>query len=321
MTRDQPELEARAAPAPEPLAEPEPTVDESIDRVRERLERDGSVSPDGERVARWLVGHILNVDHRRLPALARHRLPPGAETELLALADRLRAGEPLAYVIGSADFLDMTLAVGPGVLIPRPETEGLAEWAIRRTPSAGRPVVVDVGTGAGPLALAIARARPNAVVHGTDLSAAALDFARANAERIGVADAVVWHQVDLLPEAPERFDLVVANLPYVGTAELDLVEPGVLGHEPHAALFAGPDGLETIRRLLDRLRGRLASCAAVGLEIGWRQGPAVVRAAREAIPGARVRLRADLAGRARYVLVETGAGRGQRSGLSPGVER
>ncbi len=277
-----------------------------VRRVRTQLSRDGADygADTGERMAEWIVGHVLEIEHSDLIVRANELFPPEASAQLESLVARLIEGEPFAYVVGQTDFLDLTLMVGPGALIPRPETEGLAEWAIGRTPSVGQPRVLDVGTGVGPLALSIARARPNAIVHATDRSRIALDLAVSNAERLGLTRSIAWHHTDLLPEGHELYDVVVANLPYVGFDEIALVAPEVLLHEPHEALFAGPDGLALIERLLNRLPDRIAAEAAVGLEIGWRQGPSVVKLARAAFPSARVQLRADLAGRVRYVLID-----------------
>lgn len=287
------------------------TVADLVRSVRARL-ADGAV--EGDRRAEWLVGHVLGVDPGELIVRARERFPESALSVLEPLVARLLAGEPFAYVVGSADFCGLRLSVGPGVLIPRPETEDLAEWAIRRTATTGTPRVLDVGTGAGPLALAIAHARPNAQVHATERSPEALAFAMANAQRLGLEERTTWHRTDLLPEGDDRFDVVVANLPYVGTDEIALVAPDVLLHEPHAALFAGPDGLGTIRRLLARLPDRLNPHASIGLEIGWRQGPTVVAMARAALPAPRIHLRTDLAGLARYVLIDIGSVGGASSG-------
>ena len=164
--------------------------------------------------------------------------------------------------------------------------------------------MLDVGTGSGAVAVAVASHAAAARIHATDLSRAALAVATANAARLGLADRTAFHRADLLPEAPTRFDVVVANLPYVGADDLCEVAPDVARWEPRAAWYAGRDGLRAIRRLVARLPGRLAAGADVGIEIGWRQGPEAVALVEKAFPGARVALQEDLAGLPRLVTVE-----------------
>jgi release factor glutamine methyltransferase len=255
--------------------------------------------------AELLLAHSLGTTQAGLLAWLAEPLPADAWARFEALVARRAAGEPVAYLVGRVGFMEVELEVSPAVLIPRPETELVVEWATgwaRRLPAAA--VVLDVGTGSGAIAVVLARRLPGAEVHATDLSLPALALARRNAERLA-APGIAFHQADLFPGWPERFDLVVANLPYVGTRDLDEVDPAVIAYEPAAALLAGPDGLDEIRRLLPRLPDRLAPGGAAALEIGWRQGPAVVALARAAFPNAAVHLHADLAGLDRWVSIET----------------
>jgi release factor glutamine methyltransferase len=253
-----------------------------------------------------ILGLALGVGIARLVAEPSAVVPPPAARRFTALLARRAAGEPLAYVLGSAPFLDFDLEVGPGVLIPRPETEELAEWAIGRALSVTPPAeLADVGTGSGALAIALARSVSAARVFASDTSAVALAMAQRSAVRLGVADRVRFERFDLLP-ADRQFDLVVANLPYVDRREMSLVAPDVRRFEPPEALFAGVGGLGLIRRLLRLLPQVLAPNGAVGLEIGWRQGPAVLELARSAFPRAAIRLACDSAGRDRYVHIEAG---------------
>jgi release factor glutamine methyltransferase len=220
-----------------------------------------------------------------------------------ALLRRSR-GEPVAYITGRAHFYDMVLEVSPRVMVPRPETELLVEWAIGRLNAAGAGArVVDVGTGSGAVALALARSCPAAEVHATDVSETALDQARENANRLGMAGAVRWHLADLLPRGDFSFDLIVANLPYVAEDDPD-VEPQVREFEPPQALFAGEDGLVQLRRLALVAPGRLCARGALGLEIGWRQGEAVLGLLRRMLPSADVQLRQDLAGHDRLAIAD-----------------
>lgn len=258
--------------------------------------------------AELLLGQAL--DRPRTALLAAGPEPLGA-TEAAAFESLLRrrlAGEPLAYIRGQAWFHGLPLAVGPAVLIPRPETEGLVEWALAWIAATERPLrVLDLGTGSGAIALALAAQLPAERlprIEASDISAPALALARANARRLGLGDRVRFRRSDLLPQRPRHYDLVLANLPYVGEDERDTLPPEVRDHEPPEALFAGPDGLALLHRLCADLPERLAPGGALGLEIGWRQGPAVLSLARRAWPSARLSLRRDLAGRDRIVTVE-----------------
>jgi release factor glutamine methyltransferase len=169
-----------------------------------------------------------------------------------ALADRSR-GIPAQYITGHQEFWGMDLIVTPAVLIPRPETEHVVETALdlsrRATRESSR--IVDVGTGSGCIALALARELPHAELHATEISRAALEIARANAARHQLETRIRFHLSDLLAGiAPDSFDLVVSNPPYVGKAEEDEVQLEVRKFEPRTAVFAGPTGLEIIARLI-----------------------------------------------------------------------
>jgi release factor glutamine methyltransferase len=210
----------------------------------------------------------------------------------------------VAYITGRSYFFGLELSVGPGVLVPRPETELLVEWALGRLPRADRqPRFVDVGTGSGAIALAVAQARPDVIVHATDTKGVALRQAHDNAMRLGLADRVRLHEVDLLPPDDTVFDVIVANLPYVAVDDPDLA-PEVGAFEPHEALFGGIDGLTAIRRLALVAPGRLAPDGALALEIGWRQADDVVALLHSLEPGAAVSVARDLAGHDRMVVAD-----------------
>lgn len=217
---------------------------------------------------------------------------------------RLRR-EPVAYILGRRAFRNIELAVDRRVLVPRPETELLVELAVELEPSS----VLDVGTGSGAIALAVADELPGCAVTATDTSTAALEVARANAERLGLADRVQFFE-GTLPEG-ESFDLLLANLPYVAERDWPTLQPEVTQWEPREALLAGPDGLDAYRQLLSD-RGRAfasisaTSSTAVAVEIGVGQAEAVSELMREA-GFAEIAERRDLAGIERVVL---GAGRG-----------
>jgi len=270
-------------------------------------ERLGTVAGSAARLeAELLAAQAAGVSRAGLLAQVRAPMAPQARAAFKAAVGRREAGEPLAYVLGRAPFLDFEVRVTPAVLVPRPETELLAEWAIgqvRRNASGGSPLtVLDVGTGSGVLAIAIARACPAALVVGTDTSGAALAIATDNARAHGLAARVALLQADLWPPGPTAFDIVVANLPYVATDELADVAPDVLAWEPHAALFAGRDGLALLARFAAGITARLGAGGAVGLEVGWRQAAAVERMLIAALPDHAVTSLPDDAGIQRLVV-------------------
>jgi len=179
-------------------------------------------------------------------------------------------GIPAQYITGHQEFWGLDLIVSPAVLIPRPETEHVIETVLQLNhgPSGGFRRVVDVGTGSGAVALALAKELPQAEIHATDISPAALEIARANAARHQLEGRIHFHEANLFEGLSVKdFDLVVSNPPYVGESEEDLVQLEVRRFEPRAAVFAGPTGLEVIARLLPQAHARLKPNGWLVLEI------------------------------------------------------
>jgi release factor glutamine methyltransferase len=201
-----------------------------------------------------------------------------------ALEQRAR-GIPAQYITGHQEFWGLDFVVGPGVLIPRPETEHLVEAVLeicRKQPRpsqnqarTGHPRLVDVGTGSGCIALALAHELPDAEIHATEISEAALEMARANAARLGLERRVTFHHTDLLDGVEGPFDVVASNPPYVGESEYDKVQLEVRKFEPTCAVFAGADGMDVIRRLAPQAREELRPGETLALEIGYSQEAAV----------------------------------------------
>lgn len=211
-----------------------------------------------------------------LRAFGDEEAPPAVRERFRALVDRRLRGEPIAYLLGEREFWSLPLAVGPTVLIPRPETETLVEWALARLPD-DRPVhVADLGTGSGAIALALARERPLARVVATDRSAEALAVARANAERLALSGAIAFRVGDwyaALAGLP-RFDLIASNPPYLAGDDPHLRE-GDLRFEPLQALVADDDGLAALARLAEGARDWLNPGGWMLVEHGHEQGAAV----------------------------------------------
>jgi release factor glutamine methyltransferase len=223
------------------------------------------------------------------------------EPALRAMVARRAAGEPLQYVIGWAPFGRLRLAVGPGVFVPRPETEGLADRAATRLRAAGpSPVAVDLCAGSGAIACFLAAEVPGARVLATELDPGALAWARGNAERSGV-ELLAGDLDDPLPaELAGQVDVLCANVPYVPTAAIATLPTDVRDHEPRLALDGGPDGLDVLRRLAPRTGHWLAPGGAFLCEIGEDQAEAAT-AVLEAAGLAGVAVHPDLAGRDRVL--------------------
>jgi release factor glutamine methyltransferase len=227
--------------------------------------------------AELLLAEASGWDRARLVASPEAALPAAAGRRFAEMVRRRLHREPVAYILGRKGFRSIELAVDRRVLIPRPETEMLVELAAELRPRR----LLDVGTGSGAIALAVATELPDCEVTATDTSAAALEVARANAERLGIANRVRFVEGTL--PARLELDLILTNLPYVAEGDWPALQPEVSRWEPREALLAGPDGLAAIRALLAELGGgpaRPETTTAAGglvlaLEIGVGQGPAV----------------------------------------------
>ena len=224
--------------------------------------------------AELLLRFTLGCDRAHLYAHPERELTADEQARYeAALAERGR-GVPAQYITGHQEFWGMDLIVSPAVLIPRPETEHVIEAVLRlsvgRAPSPANPLhIVDVGTGSGCIALALAKELPNAEIHATDISPAALEIARANAARNQLEQRVHFRQTDLLAGFdPDSLDIVVSNPPYVGESEEEQVQLEVRKFEPRTAVFAGTTGLEVIERLVPQARTALRPEGWLVMEIG-----------------------------------------------------
>lgn len=220
--------------------------------------------------AELLMAHALGTTRDRLLL---GRLDEPAPQAFATLVARRRTHEPIAYITGTRAFWTIDLAVGPGVLIPRPDSETLIETALAWFGTRAPQRILDLGTGPGTLLLAALSEWPEARGLGIDASETALGYARRNADALGMAERAAFHLGDWADGITGRFDLILANPPYIGTDEP--LPPQVLNHEPPQALFAGRDGLDDYRRIVPALPGLLAPGGAAVLEIGWTQAQAV----------------------------------------------
>jgi release factor glutamine methyltransferase len=271
---------------------------EDLAAATDTLARAGVTTPRAD--AEWLLAGLLGLGRATLALGLDARLDPETAARYDAAVRRRARREPLQQILGWEDFRGLRVRVTPDVLVPRPETEMLVEWALELVP--GPRLAVDVGTGSGCIACAIAAERPAARVVAVDRSAAAAAVARANVQALGVGDRVRVVVADLLmPVGDALADLVVANLPYLPTAVVAALSPEVARHEPRAAIDGGPNGLAELRRLVAVAPSRLRQGGRLVVETaGGTQTPEVVALMRAA-GFSEVATRHDLPGVERFV--------------------
>ncbi len=305
------------------------TLTEALRDAESRL-RDAEIE-DARLEAEILLCHALSFTREALFARLREPLPTDAHAAFESLLRRRLDHEPTAYIVGHKEFYGLRLACAPAALIPRPETELLVESAIawledkeqspaprpatrpdgrtsggdppRRVAAWPRPRIVDVGTGNGAIAVALAVHHPTALIVAIDSSRQALALARCNAAANGVSRRIDFVQGELLTPLPGRFDLIVANLPYVPTRLYERLPPEIREHEPPTALHAGRRGTALIEALLTQAQARLHPGGLLLAEHAWNQGRRLREAARAAFPAAAIETRRDLAARQRMLVV------------------
>lgn len=246
--------------------------------------------------AAWLLSHVLGVSRSELDASGSRMLSPGEDALFEELVERRGAREPLAYVLGEWGFRRLTLAVGPQVLVPRPETEVVVERCLERIRDLAEPDVIDIGTGSGAIALAIADEHPGARVVATDISEAALELAAENRARCGLTDRVELVLGHLSAHLPGQFDLVVSNPPYVLPEEWESLQPEIKLYEPYEAVV----GVHATQAVARRATAILRQGGWLVLEVGERQA-AEVASLLERLGFREVTVTRDLTGRDRVV--------------------
>ena len=225
------------------------------------------------------------------------------EVFVKGIFQQLAAHKPAQYIIGQADFYGMQLKVDERVLIPRPETEELVELILAENPETNLSVL-DIGTGSGAMALALAKNRPDWSVTAADISQDALDVASENAKKQNLQ--IFLKKSDCFTEISEKYDIIVSNPPYISHEDESEVSLNVLHSEPHLALFADEDGLAIYRRIAEDAKDYLKDGGKIYLEIGYKQGQSVPELFRKHLPEKRVRTLKDQFGQDRMVVIDDG---------------
>jgi release factor glutamine methyltransferase len=276
------------------------TLKQALRRARDVLAENNI--EDAPLESELLLRHALNIDRIQLYIDLDKELTPRQEKIFQRLLKRRLNGEPAAYITGHREFYGLDFEVSPAVLIPRPESELLVEKTLAIAKGHPLPVIADIGTGSGALAICLALELHRAKIYATDISAAALKIARLNCRRHGVADRVLLLEGDLLEPLPAAVDVIMANLPYVRRAELDPRS------EPPLALDGGAGGTEVIEKLCRQAAGRLKPGGWLLLEIGQGQGEEVKDILHNIFLGGEVKVIPDLAGIERVVICRLSAG-------------
>jgi release factor glutamine methyltransferase len=289
------------------------TLHDRLARARERLVSAGIAPEEATLDADVLARHVLGWDRVRLLTHAREPAPEGFDDAFEPVVARRAGREPISQIVGYREFWGLEFEVTPDVLTPRPETELIVEEALKEFSAWAPGLIVDVGTGSGCLAVALAREFPRANLVATDISMPALNVARRNAIRHGVNRRIAFVETDLFAKAGQ-IDLIVANPPYVPERDLASLAAEVRDHEPEVALFGGADGLAIYRRLLPEARALIedpeVSPSRLIVEVGYDQA-AVVTELAAAWGWQLVRARKDLQGIPRTLVFRIEGTRGE----------
>ena len=279
-----------------------PTPYERIAQARSQLVEAGIPAEDAALDAEVLARHALGWDRATLIAHGREAAPPGFVERFDAFVARRVRREPVAYITGHREFWGLDVEITTDVLVPRPETELIVEEALAFAAANLCSTIIDVGTGSGCIAIAVARELSDVAVLATDRSQAALRVAKRNAVRLGVAGQITFRQADLFEGIHGQANLILSNPQYVPDTNADGMQPEVLRFEPQEALFGGRDGLDVVRRLLREAPPRLASGGRLVVEFGLGQEHEV-RAAATATGWTVITVRADLQGIPRTIVL------------------
>lgn len=284
------------------------TIQEIWLQGTERLTQARIINP--RREAQVLLSAVTGLEHAQLIAYSDRSLTTLQEQQFRSFIQRRSDHEPVAYILGHKEFYGLDFVVDKRVLIPRPETEMLVELALsviqKRLAAGETPLVADIGTGSGAIPVSLAVQEPRLpYLYACDISKDALEVARINSERHHVAQRIHLLQGNLVEPLPEPVDVLIANLPYVGTSEVSSMSRDVLAYEPHLALFSGPHGLDHLLQLCKDIKqsGTLKDRGVILLEIGYQQSESLIPVLSKLWPTATVSSRKDYAGWNRIIQV------------------
>ncbi len=278
------------------------TLQQLCQQATKQLEAAGVDAP--HLTAEVILAHVLDVTRTQLLTRLDQTADPAQLDRFQRELERVLKDEPLAYVVGHREFYDLDLITDRRALIPRPETECLIEYALAHLADHPAPLIADIGTGCGAIAVTLAKHLPRARVIATDLSPEAVDLARENAQRHGVAERIDFRVGNLLEPVSGSFDLLAANLPYIDDKDWPFLQKTIRGHEPKMAFLGGPDGLDLMRAMLRDAPRVVKTGGLILLEIGAYQGDDVTAIVQQHFPAARITVRPDYSGLDRLVVVE-----------------
>jgi release factor glutamine methyltransferase len=276
------------------------TVGEALQQAAKRLSANSSTPRLDAEV---LMAHVLGISRASVLANPQSVLTDEQQQVVTGLLDRRSKGEPVAYLTGHKEFYGLDLIITPDVLVPRPETESVVDACLEALPDKDSSQLADIGTGSGAIVVAVTTHNPHVKASATDISEAALEVARRNSERHGVAERVAFHVGHLLQPLQDKFNVIAANLPYVPPGE---ASQDVATWEPNVAVFGGgEDGTALISEFLREAPAYLLPGGTVVMETAHSQGTLVAELAKKAFPDAQVEVRKDLAGYDRIVVIKT----------------
>jgi len=247
------------------------TIHDLVQGARERFVTAGISASLASLDAEVLARQVLGWDRARFLSDRNEKATSIFLLNYEPLVARRERREPVSYILGTREFWGLEFEVGPDVLIPRHETELIVEETLARVAPESQPLIMDIGTGSGCIAIVLAREIPRARVIATDVSREALDVARRNAARLGVADRITFVETSFLDGIDETADIIVSNPPYVPSVSEPGLTPEVRDYEPRVAVFAGEDGLDGVRSVLDAAAARLAPNGWLVMEFGYGQ--------------------------------------------------
>ena len=276
------------------------TVEQTVRQVAGLFTRSTTAMID----ARLLAMQALGLDEAGLIIAGPRQLSTNERTSLNALVARRAAGEPIAYILGRKEFFGQSFELRPGVLTPRPDSETLIQAAIEARAFDTPLRILDLGIGSGCLLISLLMQFPSAIGVGVDRNPTAIETARVNALRLGVADRLSLFRGDWFSSLVAEFDLIIANPPYISKDDRNSLARDVRDYEDPLALFAGADGLDAYRDILPAAPPHLAASGLMILELGAGQAPSVMEMAKNAFPAARCWIKKDLAGVSRALIID-----------------